>query len=68
MKQHVVQSELMLAPEVDARVPYSRAHLYRLEDQGEFPKRKRIGANRVACGSVQKLSDGSQSAWRTSHE
>ena len=48
MKQRVVQSELMLAPEVDARVPYSRAHLYRLEDQGEFPKRKRIGANRVA--------------------
>jgi predicted DNA-binding transcriptional regulator AlpA len=48
MKQHVLQSELMLAPEVDARVPYSRAHLYRLEDQGEFPKRKRIGANRVA--------------------
>lgn len=48
MKQHVVQSELMLAPEVDARVPYSRAHLYRLEDLGEFPKRKRIGANRVA--------------------
>ena len=48
MKQHVLQSELMLAPEVDAHVPYSRAHLYRLEDQGEFPKRKRIGANRVA--------------------
>ena len=48
MKQHVVQSELMLAPEVDARVPYSRAHLYRLEDQGEFPKRRRIGANRIA--------------------
>lgn len=67
MKQHVVQSELMLAPEVDARVPYSRAHLYRLEDQGEFPKRKRIGANALH-GSVQKLSDGSQSAWRTSHE
>lgn len=48
MKQHVVQSELMLTPEVDARVPYSRAHLYRLEDQGAFPKRKRIGANRIA--------------------
>ena len=48
MKKHVVQSELMLAPEVDTRVPYSRAHLYRLEDQGEFPKRKRIGANRIA--------------------
>jgi predicted DNA-binding transcriptional regulator AlpA len=38
----------MLAPEVEARVPYSRAHLYRLEDQGAFPKRKRIGANRIA--------------------
>ncbi len=48
MKNHVLQSELMLAPEVDARVPYSPAHLYRLEDQGEFPKRKRIGANRIA--------------------
>ena len=48
MKSHVVQSELMLPPEVEARVPYSRAHLYRLEDLGEFPKRKRIGANRVA--------------------
>ena len=48
MKLHVVPSELMLAPEVEARVPYSRAHLYRLEDQGEFPKRKRIGANRIA--------------------
>tara|TARA_E500000178_G_C16636385_1_gene579988 strand:+ start:409 stop:609 length:201 start_codon:yes stop_codon:yes gene_type:complete len=48
MKQHVVLSELMLAPEIDARIPYSRAHLYRLEGQGEFPKRKRIGANRIA--------------------
>jgi len=48
MKLHVVPSELMLAPEVEARVPYSRAHLHRLEDQGEFPKRKRIGANRIA--------------------
>lgn len=48
MKKHVVQSELMLTPEVDARVPYSRAHLYRLEDQGVFPKRRRIGPNRVA--------------------
>jgi len=48
MKPQFVQSDLMLADEVDARIPYSRAHLYRLEDQGEFPKRKRIGANRIA--------------------
>ena len=48
MKPQFVQSDLMLADEVDARIPYSRAHLYRLEDQDDFPKRKRIGANRIA--------------------
>ncbi|MDB2529818.1 AlpA family phage regulatory protein [Paracoccaceae bacterium] len=48
MKPQFLQSDLMLADEVDARIPYSRAHLYRLEDQGEFPKRRRIGPNRVA--------------------
>ena len=48
MKPQFVQSDLMLADEVDARIPHSRAHLYRLEDQGEFPKRRRIGPNRVA--------------------
>ena len=48
MKPQFVQSDLMLADEVDARIPYSRAHLYRLEDQGDFPKHKRIGANRIA--------------------
>ena len=48
MKQHVLQSELMLAPEVDARDCREPAHLYRLEDQGAFPTRKRIGANRIA--------------------
>ena len=47
MKPQFVQSDLMLADEVDARIPYSRAHLYRLEDQGEFPKRRRIGPNRI---------------------
>lgn len=48
MAYYEVKSDFMMSDEVDARVPYSRAHLYRLEDQGEFPKRKRIGANRVA--------------------
>lgn len=48
MKPQFVQSDLMLADEVDARIPYSRAHLYRLEDQGESPKRRRIGPNRIA--------------------
>ena len=48
MTYNTVKPDFMLSDEVVARVPYSRAHLYRLEDQGEFPKRKRIGANRIA--------------------
>jgi prophage regulatory protein len=40
--------DLVFAPEIGARIPYSRNHLRRLEAQGEFPKRVRIGANRVA--------------------
>ena len=48
MAYNEVKSDFMMSDEVDARVPYSRAHLYRLEDQGEFPKRKRIGANGIA--------------------
>ena len=48
MSYHPIKQDFMMSDEVDARVPYSRAHLYRLEDQGEFPKRKRIGANRIA--------------------
>ena len=48
MTYQLSQSDLMLSPEVDARIPYSRAHLYRLESQGEFPKRRRIRRNRIA--------------------
>ena len=48
MAYNEVKSDFIMSNEVEARVPYSRAHLYRLEDQGEFPKRKRIGANRIA--------------------
>jgi prophage regulatory protein len=48
MSYHPIKPDFMMSDEVEARVPYSRAHLYRLEDQGEFPKRKRIGANRIA--------------------
>lgn len=48
MSYNPEKPDFMMSYEVVARVPYSRAHLYRLEDQGEFPKRKRIGANRIA--------------------
>ena len=40
--------ELIVADEIAQRIPYSQNHLRRLEAKGSFPKRIRIGANRVA--------------------
>ncbi len=40
--------DLILTEEVAQRIPYSREHLRRLEAKGKFPRRIRIGANRVA--------------------
>ena len=40
--------ELIVADEIAQRIPYSQNHLRRLEAKGSFPKRVRIGANRVA--------------------
>ena len=40
--------ELIVAGEIAQRIPYSQNQLRRLEAQGSFPKRVRIGANRVA--------------------
>jgi prophage regulatory protein len=40
--------ELIFAPEIFAKIPYSLNHLRRLEAQGQFPRRIRIGANRIA--------------------
>ena len=34
--------------EVLRRVPYSEVHIWRLEQAGKFPRRVRLGANRVA--------------------
>ena len=35
-------------PEILRRVPYSEAYIWRLEKAGKFPRRVRIGANRIA--------------------
>jgi prophage regulatory protein len=40
--------EFIVADEIAHRIPYSQNQLRRLEAQGSFPKRVRIGANRVA--------------------
>ena len=39
---------LLRLPEILRRVPYSEAHIWRLEKTGKFPRRAHLGANRVA--------------------
>ncbi len=39
---------LLRLPDVLACVPYSRSHLWRMEREGKFPRRIKLGANRVA--------------------
>ncbi len=48
MSTHITTPELIVADEIAKRIPYSQNQLRRLEAQGNFPKRVRIGANRVA--------------------
>ena len=38
---------ILSLPEVRRRTLYSRAHLYRLEAAGRFPKRVKLGERRV---------------------
>lgn len=38
----------ILAQELTGLVPFSPNHLRRLEAQGDFPRRIRMGANRIA--------------------
>jgi prophage regulatory protein len=38
---------LLSLPEVQSSIPYSTSQIWRLEQQGHFPKRVRIGPNRV---------------------
>jgi prophage regulatory protein len=48
MGTHTTTPEFIVADEIAQRIPYSQNQLRRLEAQGSFPKRVRIGANRVA--------------------
>lgn len=49
MAEHrTISPELIFAPEISAKISYSLNHLRRLEAQGDFPRRIRIGANRIA--------------------
>ena len=48
MSHQRTTSEFIVADEIAQRIPYSQNQLRRLEAQGTFPRRVRIGANRVA--------------------
>ena len=40
-------TDLIFSGELNKRVPYSSTHIRRLESQGKFPNRIRLGPNRI---------------------
>ena len=48
MDDHTSLEKFIMLPQVREVVPYSASHLWRLERAGQFPKRVRLGGNRVA--------------------
>jgi len=47
MEHFNTKGRLMRVQELTAMVPYSAQHIRRLEHANQFPRRVRIGANRV---------------------
>ena len=41
-------SPLIAWPELESLIPYTRQHILRLEKEGKFPKRVRVGEARIA--------------------
>jgi len=44
---------ILRRPEVEAQCGFKRAHLYKLIDEGKFPRPVRIGVRAVGWGSVE---------------
>lgn len=44
---------ILRRPEVEARCGFKRAHLYKLIDEGKFPRPVRIGIRAVGWDSVE---------------
>ena len=47
MDRRLITNTLIRSGEIETIVPYSMNHIRRLEEAGQFPKRVRVGANRV---------------------
>ena len=48
MDNNTSVKKFIVLPQVQEIVPYSASHIWRLERSGKFPKRIRLGGNRVA--------------------
>ena len=48
MDNNTSVKKFIVLPQVQEIVPYSASHIWRLEHSGKFPKRIRLGGNRVA--------------------
>lgn len=52
----ITENRIILAPERRQLVPYSDMHIWRKEKAGTFPKRIKLGPNRVGW-SLQEILD-----------
>ena len=48
MTDNTTVKKFLMLPQVQEIVPYSASHIWRLERLGLFPRRIRLGGNRVA--------------------
>ena len=48
MDSNTTAEKFLMLSQVRDIVPYSASHLWRLERSGQFPRRVRLGGNRVA--------------------
>ena len=67
MGNKTTAEKLLMLSQVREIVPYSASHIWRLERSGQFPRRVRLGGNRVAWlqSEVNSWVDG-KIALRTS--
>lgn len=56
VSDHVLENKLIRAVELRRLVPFSDAHFWRLERSGQFPRRIKLGAHRVAWSLKEVLA------------
>lgn len=54
--QSILETAIIDSVELRRRVPFSEVHIWRLERQGLFPRRVKIGAHRVGWDLSEVLA------------